>query len=458
MSRWRLLLAVLSLSMSTPLARAASLETLLMPGPVIAGHAKYEQECSRCHDRADRSRQAALCRTCHEPIAADIAQHKGFHGRLAGAETAQCGACHSEHKGRKADIVKLESTSFPHARTDFPLLGAHASVACADCHAAGRKQREAPSACVDCHGKEDPHAGKLGRNCADCHEAAGWARVRFDHAKTKFALTGKHVQATCAACHAGNRYTGTPTQCAACHAPDDVHAGARGAACADCHQTTGWTGTKYDHLRATGFALAGAHASLDCKSCHKTANLKDPLPRECAGCHRSDDPHATRFGAACESCHAASAWTPTSFDHTRDGKFELRGAHQKLDCHACHTAVVASQQLGTRMCRMPSGATTCMPASWARTARNAMASRRGAVTSSSITTSRRFRSWACTSPCRASRAIAPRRSRKRRRRASTATRRTIVTRDRSVVTARPAIPRTAGTCGSSITASRRNSP
>ncbi|MEY2920754.1 MAG: hypothetical protein RL261_2059, partial [Pseudomonadota bacterium] len=83
MSRWRLLLAVLSLSMLAPLARAASLETLLMPGPVIAGHAKYEQECTRCHDRADRSRQATLCRTCHEPIAADIAQHSGFHGRLA---------------------------------------------------------------------------------------------------------------------------------------------------------------------------------------------------------------------------------------------------------------------------------------------------------------------------------------------------------------------------------------
>ena len=346
MSRWRLMLAVLSLSMSAPLARSASLETLLMPGPVIAGHAKYEQECSRCHDRADRSRQAALCRACHEPIAADIAQHRGFHGRLAGAETAQCGACHSEHKGRKADIVKLESTSFPHDRTDFPLLGAHASVACADCHAAGRKQREAPSACVDCHGKDDPHAGKLGRNCADCHEAAGWARVRFDHAKTKYALTGKHAKVTCAACHADNRYTGTPTQCAACHAPDDVHAGARGGACADCHQTTGWTGTKYDHLRATGFALAGGHAALDCKACHRTANLKDPLPRECAGCHRSDDPHATRFGAACESCHTANAWTPTTFDHTRDGKFELRGAHQKLDCHACHTAVVASQRLG----------------------------------------------------------------------------------------------------------------
>ncbi len=124
MPRWRracrLLFAILGLTMSPLNAVATSLETLLMPGPVIAGHAKYEQECSRCHDRADRSRQAALCRACHEPVAADIAQHKGFHGRLRGAETAQCSACHTEHKGRQADIVKLETASFPHAQTDFP--------------------------------------------------------------------------------------------------------------------------------------------------------------------------------------------------------------------------------------------------------------------------------------------------------------------------------------------------
>ena len=138
MPRWhsacRLLFAILGLTMSPLSARAANLETLLMPGPVIAGHAKYEQECSRCHDRADRSRQAVLCRTCHEPVAADIAQHKGFHGPLRGAEAAQCGACHTEHKGRPADIVKLQPASFPHAQTDFPLQGAHATVACTACH------------------------------------------------------------------------------------------------------------------------------------------------------------------------------------------------------------------------------------------------------------------------------------------------------------------------------------
>ncbi len=50
---------------------------------------------------------------------------------------------------------------------------------------------------------------------------------------------------------------------------------------------------------------------------------------------------------ACEKCHGSTAWKPTTFDHTRDGHFELRGSHAKLDCTACHTAVVAKQKLGT---------------------------------------------------------------------------------------------------------------
>ena len=165
--------------------------------------------------------------------------------------------------------------------------------------------------------------------------------------KTRFALRDRHAEATCAACHFGNRYQGTPTQCASCHAPDDVHRGGRGSDCASCHVTAGWKTSKFDHARETGFALGGAHARLDCKVCHTTPNMKDPLPRDCAGCHRDDDAHATRFGDGCDKCHGNSEWKPATFDHTRDGRFELLGRHAKLDCHACHTAVVAQQKLGT---------------------------------------------------------------------------------------------------------------
>jgi hypothetical protein len=342
-----LLVAAVVLAIACGPAEAANLETLLMPGAVIAGHAKFEQECSRCHDRADRGAQPRLCRTCHEPVDRDIAAGRGYHGRLPQIAQAQCSACHTEHRGRNADIVKFQPAALDHARTDFPLQGAHATVACGQCHKPGKKYRDPPTACVDCHGAADPHAGRLGRDCASCHDVQRWGQARFDHAKTRFALLGRHADTTCAACHFDNRYAGTPTACAACHTPDDVHAGSRGPACADCHSPTGWTGARYDHLRATGFALVGTHARLDCKACHTTAKLEDPLPRDCAGCHRVDDPHATRLGDACDRCHGSTAWKPATFDHARNGRFELRGVHARLDCHACHTAVVASQKLGT---------------------------------------------------------------------------------------------------------------
>ena len=325
---------------------AAGIETLLMPGKVSAAHAKLESECAQCHDRADRDRQAQLCMACHKDVGADVRSHAGFHGRLPGIDGAQCKACHSEHLGRGAAIVKLTRSAFDHSMSDFPLRGAHASAACAGCHKAGRKYREAPGGCVDCHRDDDPHAGKFGKDCGGCHEVTGWVNGRFDHGKTRFALRDRHQQVPCAGCHFGKRYAETPTQCVSCHAPDDVHNGSRGADCASCHNTAGWKTNQFDHAK-TGFPLTGAHTSIGCKGCHTTANIKDPLPKDCAGCHRAEDAHATRFGDACDKCHATSGWKPANFDHTRDGKFELLGAHQRLDCHACHTAPVSEQKLGT---------------------------------------------------------------------------------------------------------------
>ena len=399
----------------------------------------------------------ALCRSCHEPIAQDIARHGGFHGRVSGIETGQCRACHTEHKGRGADIVKLESTAFPHSRTDFQLQGAHATVACGDCHATGRKFRDAPSACFDCHKADEPHAGKLGRDCGSCHEVSGWDRTRFDHSKTSYALTGKHVEAACDACHLGNRYDGTPTQCASCHTPDDVHAGTRGTACADCHQTSSWTGTKYDHLRATGFALAGVHAQVDCKACHRSASLADPLPRDCAGCHRSDDPHATRFGSRCDQCHGSSAWRPAAFDHARDGKFELRGAHAKLDCHACHTAVVAQQKLGTD-CAGCHRASDVHAGQLGRDCAqcHGVETWRGRLQFDHDFTPFPLVGLHVAVPCFACHRTTAYKGAPEA--ASTVTRRTTGTRDRSGVTARPAIRRAAGISGNSTMARRLLSP
>src|ERR1700757_4274402 len=113
-----------------PAARPATLEKLIMPGPLSQVHAKLESGCSNCHDRADRNRQTALCLDCHKEIAADIRSRSRYHGRMPEAASGQCRGCHTEHLGRSADLNKLNQAGFAHDLTSFPLIGAHVALAC----------------------------------------------------------------------------------------------------------------------------------------------------------------------------------------------------------------------------------------------------------------------------------------------------------------------------------------
>ena len=51
------LLLVLLAAPLAPAVHAANIEKLIMPGPVSKAHAKWEGECSSCHDRANRERR-----------------------------------------------------------------------------------------------------------------------------------------------------------------------------------------------------------------------------------------------------------------------------------------------------------------------------------------------------------------------------------------------------------------
>ncbi|MFO1428196.1 MAG: hypothetical protein U1F11_14755 [Steroidobacteraceae bacterium] len=333
--------------LAAPAASAAGIETLLMPGKVSSAHAKYETECSLCHDRADRERQPALCLDCHKDTAADLAAKSGLHGRMANAASSQCKSCHSEHLGREGDIVKFDRASFDHRATDFALEGAHRGLACESCHEKGKPLRKAASSCGACHKKDDAHRGQLGEKCSDCHTTLAWSGGKFDHAKTDFKLENAHREVACNACHVGGRYKDTPQRCASCHTPDDVHQNSRGDKCGECHTTESWKSAKFDHGKETGFALLGRHSSLQCGNCHKAGDFKDKPPKECVGCHRADDAHALRFGEQCKDCHGNDAWKQQQpYDHLAKHKFALTGAHEKLDCHACHTAVAKTQKLG----------------------------------------------------------------------------------------------------------------
>lgn len=342
---WGLMIVICVLASRT--AEAVNPETLLMPGKLTAGHAQLEEQCTNCHDRSNRARQPQLCLACHKDIAADVRSARGYHGRLEGTASLQCRACHSEHLGREADIVKFSREQFHHERTDFPLQGAHEAVTCDNCHQKGKKFSEAPADCYSCHRQQEPHDGHLGKHCDSCHDSIAWRQIHFNHDVTAFPLQDKHKNVACFACHFGNRYKDTPRQCVSCHAPDDVHRGERGPKCGDCHTTASWKTAKFDHAKETGFALEGSHARIDCADCHRSGRLQDPIPKDCHGCHRGEDVHASRLGERCGTCHGNENWKPSTFDHTRDTKWPLQGRHAKVDCHACHTAVVATQHLQT---------------------------------------------------------------------------------------------------------------
>jgi protein-arginine kinase activator protein McsA len=73
-------LALASLLFALPLQAHAN--KLLMPGDVIKGHAKDEENCDKCHKKFDKLAQSRLCADCHKDVGKDIAEKKGFHGRL----------------------------------------------------------------------------------------------------------------------------------------------------------------------------------------------------------------------------------------------------------------------------------------------------------------------------------------------------------------------------------------
>lgn len=324
-------------------ARAVTVETLLMPGKVSKAHIKQEEQCGNCHDRSNRVTQSSLCLDCHKDVAADVGNRRNFHGRMPNAGSGECRACHSEHKGRDADISQLNAAQFDHAQTAFALEGAHAGLDCGACHKKGEAWRKAPLSCVGCHKSDDAHRGQFTQSCGECHGSLSWTGGKFDHDKTEFRLNGAHVSTSCDACHVGGRYKATPKTCVGCHATDDEHRGSRGPDCGKCHGTKEWKSAKFDHLKETGYALLGAHAEVDCLGCHKSGNYKEKIPKDCDGCHRADDAHARRFGAKCEDCHGNDRWRPVDYDHAGRHHFPLMGAHAKLDCHACHTANASSK-------------------------------------------------------------------------------------------------------------------
>ncbi len=343
----------------------------ISPGPLSKAHAELEGvlKCLECHGIGE-AKLDARCLECHVEIEWLRAQGRGLHGADG---LGECATCHQEHGGKDFEIVhwgKRGYTSFDHRRAGWELRGRHREAECRTCHreefhesAVMTLRDGGPGratwlglevACASCHA--DPHAGRLGSDCAKCHTEHDFRKIidtGFDHESTRYPLRGAHREVSCAGCHeseAGWIHQPASSNCASCHA--DPHQGlatiaGRRADCAQCHGVDRFRPSTFTvAMHADGpYPLEGRHVSAACEACHVTTKGDGVKLRmahaRCVDCHA--DPHGTQLagrsdGGDCESCHLVEGFRPSTFavaDH-QTLAFPLSGSHVEADCRSCH--------------------------------------------------------------------------------------------------------------------------
>jgi hypothetical protein len=321
-----------------PSGSANSLDHAQTGWPLNGAH---KTACNKCHTKVGKGGATSYlglstaCNSCHQD------KHNGRFG-------TNCADCHTD-----TNWNALNLKTFNHDLAQFPLKGAHTTVACAKCHLEPPKYIGLKfQACGDCH--KDPHAGKLGASCTDCHEDTKWKPVTFKGANAKHpgvSLANGHAPVACARCHdRGNLAAPSKgTACVNCHRA--VHKAPFGNACGSCHGLIVWLGLpKTVGLAAhpkTQYPLTGKHDDVACASCHKPALPQESRYRKlafarCADCHaeKHNNEFASRDGGECKSCHATAGFRPTLFgiDLHASTKFPLIGKHTAAACSSCHKA------------------------------------------------------------------------------------------------------------------------
>jgi hypothetical protein len=285
-----------------------------------------------------------------------------------GAIAIPCQECHTYTSWKPI----RSNPEFNHDQTGYPLRGMHTKVACTKCHVS-LIFKKVSSSCSDCHA--DIHRRQFGANCESCHTVKGWQvslKQIQDH-QNRFPLIGAHAMLQCDDCHknaAVGQFTGLSTACYSCHQKDfqtpvlnHISAGFP-TTCESCHTVDTWFNAKFDHLKYTGYALTGAHATLACTACHLN-NIYAGTPAACYGCHQTDfagttSPNhmAAGFPTDCSLCHTTSAWVPATFNHS--SVFPLTGAHATVPCAQCHT--------NNNYTTLPTNCYGCHQADWKSTA------------------------------------------------------------------------------------------
>lgn len=351
----------------------------ISPGDLASPHAHLEgiSNCTQCHELGHKVANDK-CLDCHKEIQSRLDQRTGFH-YSKDVRGKDCASCHSDHHGRKFDMIRFDESNFDHNLTGYKLTGAHTKVDCRECHVAEnivepdlKKRIETylgvGTACINCH--EDYHQKTLDNDCAKCHTTEAFAPAeKFNHDKTDYPLVGQHKNVDCKECHQMETRGGKDFQhfadvpfanCNACH--DDVHNNNLGNDCKQCHTEQSFNShsglKRFNHSR-TSFPLKGQHKRVDCASCHKMdsspANLfQDNLgipTNNCVACHA--DVHEGKFGTNCAECHTEETFKVAgnldNFNHDLTG-FALEGKHEVVDCRKCHVSENITDPLPHNTC------------------------------------------------------------------------------------------------------------
>lgn len=324
----------------------ASFDHNLTTFPLTGRHTTVA--CATCHTQgyAGTPKQ---CVSCHQ--ANYNATSNPNH--LAAQFPVTCENCHTTNGWQPAQ--------FDHDGPYFPIYsGKHKNKwnACGDCHT--NSSNFQVFSCITCHehnqaDMNQEHQGVQGYKwessaCLSCHPS-GRADGAFNHSTSQFPLTGSHLTAQCSGCHTNGYTTRPPLDCYSCHQSGFQqttklnHTLARFSQnCTDCHNTTTWANTTFNHAVYAGFALQNKHAGRTCVQCHATTY--SGTSSLCQTCHLTDyqnaqNPNHTgaHFSEACKDCHTDAGWTPANFNH--DGPyFPINsGKHKNKwnnDCRSCH--------------------------------------------------------------------------------------------------------------------------
>lgn len=297
-------------------------KTMLSPGPLAPAHSAQSGDCDACH-LSFAGIPDSKCLACHDDMKRRLDTNRGYHATVRDQE---CIACHGDHGGTDEALTKAPARQgFDHERTGFSLQGAHGKQTCDDCHKGPIGQMQ--GVCSSCH--DDAHQSSLGPACDTCHVASGWSQGLKTLSAHLLDMTAKHGQQECNDCHLhGENLTGD-IPCANCH--QDTHGGTI-TACDQCHQVTAFKPASFDHGPCT-CAFPGKHQTVECLACHENFNFAN-TPIVCSGCHDDERPHDPI--GECSACHTATSWVDNRFDHNKQAKFKIEGAHEAVSCVQCH--------------------------------------------------------------------------------------------------------------------------